>query len=573
MLQSQIQNTYEPNLDHSFNDKQSVFNTKIPNLPNCTSPLNEFSLLYDNIDAVSSIKNDNKRIKSDNIINTMKQYNKTCNNFTNQLDSQSDQKIHSKLTNLTDRRQHNVINIKNINFDKNNDNSSICKLPNQYKNRQQKQNYTIKYPNLFSYIKMYDTYIKHARIDQTLSSNIITDQMYNNKNDISLNRTFTCGDLHSMRIYYNKQIESNNTKKQLINYINSIENTMRTYKPTDDIDKLAEYRILQKNINMSANNIRTLRKYDSSLLMKTIDNAIQQSKIKSKIGKFSNYSFKNNFKYNIPINDKSMQQTNDIKSNICKFSNYGLKNNLLSFNFPIDNEINKNLNLNLDSILAKKLIDYSSSIRSSQYRHYRWLELYPVLETLKRRNEIRPDFKNIIQSTVNLTDHDRSSIIINNKYNTNNNLSLISNKNSCTFSLDSTRLRYRPIDQKNIMKIIDSICLSLSMKSRLSTRNKFYIEYEKNRNRLSQLTAYYKILKDRPISNNILNININDQNNKSKNLLDSNHRTVKPIDSTNQCNIFINDKNSEVQSNIINKVFNPYHLVDSLDKKFDNFHS
>lgn len=560
MLQSSINNTYEPDLSHSFSDKLEAFNSYIPNVKNFAS-YSEFELLYDNTDSVNkSSINSRPRILDEKYTNQLKSSSMNVAPFVNKKEDNNylNSKIENgkKLKEYSEELDKKGIEIRSLEnhskgvsmqgnagllqrkvaIDSPNTNSSLSLSPH----------------SLFSYINMHNSYLSTNRKENEIQYNTSIDKF---------NMIITRAGLQKLKNYHILENVDNGIynipksfKSELIEYIGGLRNIMR--ERIENLPfKIDHIDFKQLNASLYHRLLRNSR--DPSLLYRTIDDTIIRNKKLEKLINLSFIKLNNNMKFNIPIDSKiplsvGISQLNEIvskKINENKMLDINSRYNWVDVNLRIDKFRNYDINIkNLPQNNKHNSIDICNDMNSKR-----------ILKD--REFDINGFTDEVCQYTLN----DSQSKTLSCK-------KALQRRRDMYLSLNNkNNLRFRPSDQLYIRKKIDDTCSSLVLKSRLSNRNKFYVNYNNNkRDVLAQLTSYQSQLNIRPPFSTTFNSIIS---NGSKDPQQPISNRVRTSNTNPSIAHFTSDNVSNIQTQLVQHAFNPYYLIDPLDKRTEYFDS
>lgn len=535
ILQPSISNAYLPDESLSFSNKVDThFKLHSQNPTNYTSPSrNEFEIIYEVDHAINERLENRERLVSAGLINEMK----TRMNNTAQFNENNASVVDNRINN-NNNRIFNITTKRNLGFG--NPTTSINPVSqNSPRMRQNLPENKQTFSEINSYVDMYKAY-KTRAIQNNIIQNMNTVQAQHsilgevnltNNNILKYRNKYL--NLYSESAVDKFLPDRKEVKQQILSYMSNLRDSMRSAasKPNNEVEfeQQREYASLYKNIRLSLDKYRIKQK-DDSFFKKSIDDALYRNKERKKIQKLSFIKLNNRLKYNIPID-----------------STINLKN--------------INFSTSLDSLIAKRLVSPPTSLNNVKYR---WLEISPRIDMLKKRYEFPVNFDNS-ENNSNMQSTDTKSMRTR-KYFPITRRPFNYNDKSIDFSIfDTQLLHYRPVDNKNIQSSINKAISTLVIRSRLAKRDKFYIEYDKNRKKINDIVQQYRLY-ERPKAD----IPILKSMTEQPSLL-SNSSKLKPIND----NIYFRSDGavSQAKSQIAAFTLNPMHLVDALDKRPEYFHS
>lgn len=555
MLQPNITNTYEPDLSLSFSDKQQAFSTFSSNLPNISS-YNEFDLLYDTV-PVSSLAHQDILRRRTRTLNDTEQLNRNSSattNFKNDINDSclSSSRIYQELGEPINRR---TIAYSPIN---NSSQSLVPTMPvtnpilTQYKSKKEtvrKEDLNIDSNYKISYLDLRRSYLQ-AKHDEEIK---------NRRHELpvtSLEMRLTRGDINRMREYVKTQTTPQPPKTQVLDYISSLRNVFR-----QSSDTLADDNIRHDNINLrqlynscvSFYHEKMLKSNSSvssssRLLERSIVDTLQRNKNREKIAKLSYIKLNNKFTYNIPI-----KQYVDTNMNASIQGNTLLKH-ISSSKSPemlYLNSKNKSIKMHIDVIKTRSNLPFRSQFNSSKCASDEVSDIkltdmnsYRLMTTMSRTDK----FDDYLRSMPSVYSYYRFKQTGSNKFHL--------------------------YDSSLIRKQIDLVCASLSMKNRLSTRTKFYIQYDQNRSNIAKLASDVVNFRTRPDYSVKFDASSIISDKRGVCMDSVSPRLRETADRVEHFNSSDNDIKLQVSTQMVSTAFSPYHLVDEpLGKRADYFHS
>lgn len=540
ILQPPISNAYLPDESLAFRNKVDThFKLHNQNPTNYTSPSrNEFEIIYEVDHTVNEHLKNKERLVSAGLINEMKkrmaaQFNKnsTClsTNRTDIVDNRLND--NNKLLNRVTKRNLTLTNnTTSIN--------PICQISSRMRENIPENIET--FSKINSYIDMYKSYKTRTVQDNIIQNMNTVQSQHSILGEVNLTNNNILKYKNKYKILYTDNALENflpdrkEVRQHVLSYMSNLRDSMRSAasKPNNEVEfeQQKEYATLYKNLRMSLDKYR-IKEKDDAFFKKSIEEALYRNKERTKIQKFSFIKLNNKFKYNIPIDST-------IKLNNINFSS------------------------SLDSLIAKRLVAPPSSINNVKYR---WLEISPRIDMLKKRYEFPVNFEKF-KTNSNMQSTDSKSMKARKYFPITRRPFSYNDKSSINFNIfDTQLLHYRPVDNKNIQSSINKAVSTLVIRSRLAKRDKFYIEYDRNRKKINDIVQQYKLY-ERPKTDILILKSTRDQ----PSLLSNSSKLKR----TNDDMYFRSDEDvSQAKNRIAAFTLNPMHLVDALDKRPEYFHS